>query len=165
MTDFNIVYYTFLDSSMDFYTKVNTNFIELTHKYNYIVLISGFDNGIPYQDKLSKILGKNTIYIESKKNAFTTKFNLFKKYIIKNKEKYKDSIFCKIDTDLVHYKCEEFHSLLKSKFNDNINYFIGNKKQYWIRGGLNAIHFKSIESCPDLPEENYSTNDLDMIFQ
>lgn len=166
-TEFDIFYYTFLDASMDFYTNINTNFIELTHKNTYFVLCSGEKNGTRYCDLLAGTLGPKTIFLNSEKNSMVCKFNLFKKYLIDHKNIYQNSIFCKIDTDLVHYRCKQFHDLIRLKFENDRSLFIGNENKIgsdrYIRGGLNAVHFQSLTTCPDLPE-NHDPREFDLIF-
>jgi len=159
-----IFYYTFLDTSMDYYTSINTNFIELTKMYTYFVLVSGKKDGKPYSEHLKSILGPQTIYIESDENSMVIKFNLFRQYLKINTQ-YNDSIFCKIDTDLVHYNTKKMHDFLRDRFQQNKNLFIGNQGfgENVIRGGLNAIHYNSIISCGDL-SENYNPSEFDEIF-
>ena len=149
-----ICYYTFLDVSMDAYTSINTNFIELTHKYTYFVLVSGHKGDTSYKQYLSSILGPKTIFIESQQNSMACKFNLFKQYLEQHKDEYVDTIFCKIDTDLVHYHTEEFQSQMRKIFAKNKNVLVGVDVNYaHIRGGLNAVYVDSILNCPVWPED------------
>lgn len=157
---FKIYYYTFIDVICNDYTMSNKNFIELSKTQNYFILTSGNINNIRY-DVYLKNKGISGHFIHSDKNSYPVKFNLFKKYLEENKEQYQNCIFCKIDTDLVHYKVKSFHSLLNNEFSVNKRYFIGNEKGYWIRGGLNAIHVDSILDCPPLCEK---VNDFDGVF-
>lgn len=160
----HVVYYTFLDACMDYYTSINTNFIELTHKYQYFVLVSGTKDDQPYADFLRTILGPHTIYIESDQNKMTRKFNLFREYLIANQDTYKNSVFCKIDTDLVHYRSQEFQAIMRHLFNYDQRLFVG--IQGWgkyLRGGLNAIHYQSIVNLLPLPED-HDPFEFDVIF-
>ena len=157
-----IYYYTFLDVSMDAYTSINTNFIELTHKYTYFVLVSGQKGDTSYKQYLSSILGPKTIFIESQQNSMACKFNLFKQYLEQHKAEYVDTIFCKIDTDLVHYRTEEFQSQMLQIFAKNKNVLVGVDYGH-IRGGLNAVHVDSILNCPVWPED-YHPFEFDIKF-
>lgn len=148
-----ICYYTFLDVSMDAYTSINTNFIELTHKYTYFVLVSGQKGDTSYKQYLSSLLGPKTIFIESQQNSMACKFNLLKQYLEQHKDEYIDAIFCKIDTDLVHYRSEEFQSQIRKIFAKNKNVVVGVDYGH-IRGGLNAVHVDSILNCPVWPEDH-----------
>lgn len=150
-----ICYYTFLDVSMDAYTSINTNFIELTHKYTYFVLVSGHKGDTSYKQYLSSILGPKTIFVESQQNSMACKFNLFKQHLEQHKAEYVDTIFCKIDTDLVHYHTEEFQSQMRQIFAKNKNVLVGVDCGHTkhIRGGLNAVHVDSILNCPVWPED------------
>lgn len=145
-----ICYYTFLDVSMDDYTSINTNFIELTHKYTYFVLVSGQKGDTSYKQYLSSILGPKTIFVESQQNTMACKFNLFKQYLEQHKDEYVDTIFCKIDTDLVHYRTKKFQSQMRQIFAKNKNVLVGVDcgPTKHIRGGLNAVHVDSILNCP-----------------
>jgi hypothetical protein len=158
---FKIYYYTFLDVICNDYTMSNKNFFELSKTQNYFILTSGNINNIRYDEYL-KNKGISGHFIHSDKNSYPVKFNLFKKYLEQNKEQYQNCIFCKIDTDLVHYKIKSFHAFLNNEFSVNKRYFIGNEKEYWIRGGLNAIHVDSILDCPPLCEDRW--DDFDGIF-
>jgi len=157
-----ICYYTFLDVSMDAYTSINTNFIELTHKYTYFVLVSGQKGDTSYKQYLSSLLGPKTIFIESQQNSMACKFNLLKQYLEQHKDEYIDAIFCKIDTDLVHYRSEEFQSQIRKIFAKNKNLLVGVENE-WIRGGLNAVHVDSILNCP-VWSEDYNPFEFDMKF-
>ena len=161
-TNNQICYYTFLDVSMDAYTSINTNFIELTHKYTYFVLVSGHMGDTSYKQYLSSILGPKTIFIESQQNSMACKFNLLKQYLEQHKAEYIDAIFCKIDTDLVHYRTEEFQSQMRQIFTKNKNVLVGVDND-WIRGGLNAVHVDSILNCPVWPED-YRPFEFDVKF-
>jgi hypothetical protein len=158
-----IYYYTFLDVSMDYYTSINTNFIELTHKYTYFVLVSGQKDDTSYKQYLSSLLGPKTIFIESQQNSMAHKFNLLKQYLEQHKAEYIDTIFCKIDTDLVHYRTEEFQSQMRQIFTKNKNVLVGVNNNTHIRGGLNAVHVDSILNCPVWPKD-YHPFEFDMKF-
>lgn len=158
---YKIYYYTFIDAVCNDYTINNKNFIDLSNTQNYFILTSGNIKDIKY-DVYLKNQGVSGNFIHSDKNSYPVKFNLFKKYLEENQEKYQNCIFCKIDTDLIHYKIKSFHTFLNNEFSVNKHYFIGNEKQYWIRGGLNAIHVNSILSCPYLCEDRW--DDFDGIF-
>lgn len=166
-----VCYYTFLDESMDYYTAINSNFIALTHKHQYFVLVSGQKDGKPYSDFLKTILGPNTVYIESDQNKMTRKFNLFREYLITHRDQYYNYVFCKIDTDLVHYNSDKFQQTISEIFSNKKNVYVGvestafldGKYLKYVRGGLNAIHYESIIKCPRLPED-YKPFEFDIIF-
>lgn len=166
-----IFYYTFVDSSMHDYLSINSNFIELTHKYQYFVLVSGQKDGQLYVDYLKTILGPKTIYIHSDKNAMTYKFNLFRKYLEEHHAVYCSGVFCKIDVDLIHYNVSKFHEKLMALFSADQNLHVGIPNNIWldgkdkklIRGGLNAVHYKSIMRCGPLPED-YRPFEFDAVF-
>lgn len=161
MNEYKVHYYTFLDAVCNDYTIINKNFIELSKTQNFFILTSGNINGINY-DQYLKDHGVYGHYIHSDINSFPVKFNKLKKYLDENKESYENSIFCKIDTDFVHYKVKSFHKLITSELSSNKKYFIGNVKNSWIRGALNAIHIDSILLCPMLNEKRW--DDFDVIF-
>jgi len=159
-----IYYYTFLDVCMDNYTSINTNFIELTHKYTYFVLVSGQKDDTSYKQYLSSLLGPKTIFIESQQNSMACKFDLLKQYLEQHKAEYIDAIFCKIDTDLVHYRTEKFQSQIRQIFAKNKNVLVGvDSETGHIRGGLNAVHVDSILNCPVWPED-YHPFEFDIKF-
>jgi len=158
---FKVYYYTFIDAICNDYTMCNENFIKLSNTQNYFILTSGNIDNIKYDEYL-KSHGVSGNFIHSDINSYPVKFNIFKKFLEENKEQYQNCIFCKIDTDLVHYKIKSFHTFLNNEFSVNKRYFIGNEKGYWIRGGLNAIHIDSILHCPPLCEKRW--DDFDGIF-
>lgn len=158
MNQYKVHYYTFLDAVCNDYTIVNKNFIELTNTQSYFILTSGQIDGINY-DQYLKNNGVKGVFLHSEENSYVEKFNLMKKYIEQNLSIYENSLFCKIDTDFVHYKVNSFQKLISGLFSGNKRLFVGNKKNRWIRGALNAIHVDSILQCPFLERTGWNEFD------
>ena len=161
-----VYYFTFLDPCINDYTLANDNFLELTNTNDYFFLTSGEIDGVRYDEYLKSKNIRGT-YIHSEKNSYVIKFNLLKKYLEENRNNYEDTIFCKIDTDLVHYKVKTFHDFLNFMFCKDKNILLGNEipigYKGWIRGGLNAVYIDSILKCPYL-DETFKENSFDDIY-
>lgn len=158
MSQYKIHYYTFLDAICNDYVIVNKNFIELTSTQSYFILTSGQIDGVRYDEYL-KNKGIKGVFIHSDDNSYVEKFNLMKKYLEKNTSLYEKSLFCKIDTDFVHYRVNSFQKLITELFIKNERLFVGNKKNRWVRGALNAIHVDSILKCPCLEKTRWNEFD------
>lgn len=161
-----VYYFTFLDPCINDYTLANENFLELTNSQDYFFLTSGEIDGVRYDEYLKSKNIRGT-YIHCDSNSYVIKFNKFKKYLEENRETYVDTIFCKIDTDVVHYKTKTFHDFLNFIFWKNKNLIVGNEimgyKGPYIRGGLNAVYVDSILRCPNL-DETFKANSFDDIY-